>query len=113
MVGEPDRVAVVEDGDAGLHELGVDEVLAHLADHRVGDAAPLRLRELVGLCRNVLYIACDVARLDVDDARSREKIVVDGDPRGDEQRIPPVFVGHVQIPLFILNVKKPSYPQTN
>ena len=81
LVREADRVACVEDGDDGLDEVRMNEVLYHLADDREGDATALLLCEPRDGCCDLLEVGPDVGRLDHHDAWCRSCVVIDGDTR--------------------------------
>lgn len=61
LVGEPDGVALVQDGDDDLGEAGVDEVLRYFPDDRVGNGSSGELRLFVDLRREVSMYSAVVA----------------------------------------------------
>ena len=76
MVGEPDGVPLVKDGDDDLGEPRMYEVLRHLADNGVGNRAARHLRLLVDFRSEVLDEVRRGRWLDLGDARRAAEVVV-------------------------------------
>ena len=79
LVGEADGVAAVEDGDGGLDEVRVHEVLDNLADDGERDAPALLLGEAGDRCGDFLEVGADVLGLHHHDAGRCRRVVEDGD----------------------------------
>ena len=82
VVGDADGLAVVEDGDDNVAEVGVQEVLDELLDDRVRHLAALLAAVVIGLLRQGGDQGGQILLLDGDDARRAGECVVDGDARG-------------------------------
>jgi len=81
LVSEANGVASVEDGNHHLGEARVDEILCDLQDNGEGDLSTGCLGVAIdGGCERADELA-RLDRLDVDDARRAQKIVIDGNPR--------------------------------
>ena len=81
LVGETYGVSPVQYGNARLAEVGVYKVFRNLADDRIGDGSSLLLSQIVCFCSYFAYVAADIRRFYVHDARGGEHIVVYGNAR--------------------------------